>query len=537
MPLDETSIAGYVGAHRRARERGRRLQPPRRARPTPSAAPSTRSRATAPSRCWWCRCGTTRTRSSASSSSSTRSATARRCSVRSRWSTSRSSPSPRWTEELVDVARQPGRGGLREHRPDPGHPEALRRVRARLGDRDRAARPHDLGPLRAGRRCSPWASPRRSTPIDIGRSPTLRFTPRPAPGDPLRRLLHDFGKVGVREKVLVKGKKLYAARCSRSGSASPTSQAHRGRPPAGQARARSQPGAPRREPLAATRARSTQAGASEADAILAGDPQGQRAHGPGGGELPRAHGPARAHFATSRPRTSSRSRTWAQAPFLTADEVDGALDPEGQPVREQERQEIESHVTHTYEFLLQDPVDRRVAPASPRSPTRTTRSSTAPGYPRGLRPPTDPRPVADDDDRRHLRRPGRLGPPLQEGGLGGAGPRHPERGGRRTGSSTTDLLRGLRRGQGLRAARRSSVADLTERRGPERLDRMRPSSSPTAATRPTAPRTPSPPSRARSRSAPRSSSSTSSSPRTATWSSSTTRPSTGPRPAAATCAG
>src|SRR5207245_1276283 len=56
-----------------------------RDRPSRSAAPSTRSRATGPSLCWWCRCATTRTTSSASSSSSTRSATPRSCCSRCRW--------------------------------------------------------------------------------------------------------------------------------------------------------------------------------------------------------------------------------------------------------------------------------------------------------------------------------------------------------------------------------------------------------------------------------------------------------------------
>ena len=61
MPLDETSIAGYVALTGRDGERSTTPTTCPRARPSASAAPSTRSRATARSRCWSCPCATTRT--------------------------------------------------------------------------------------------------------------------------------------------------------------------------------------------------------------------------------------------------------------------------------------------------------------------------------------------------------------------------------------------------------------------------------------------------------------------------------------------
>ena len=79
----------------------------------------------------------------------------------------------------------------------------------RLRDRDRVARPHHLRPLQAR------GHPHRGHRGDGGRARQRALPGRRASRrDQLQEihyasLLHDFGKVGVREKVLIKGKKLY----------------------------------------------------------------------------------------------------------------------------------------------------------------------------------------------------------------------------------------------------------------------------------------------------------------------------------------
>jgi hypothetical protein len=85
--------------------------------------------------------------------------------------------------------------------------DAVRGLRPRVGDRDRVARPDHLGPLRAGRDLTlGWPGP----PIASTRPyKDLRFTADDLTQIEYAALLHDFGKVGVREHVLVKAKKLY----------------------------------------------------------------------------------------------------------------------------------------------------------------------------------------------------------------------------------------------------------------------------------------------------------------------------------------
>ena len=105
----------------------------------------------------------------------------------------------------------------------------------------------------------------------------------------------------------------------------------------------------------------------------------ERADGPAGGRLPvpAAAGGARvprsprrraACCCSRKRRASSRSARGTSTPA--------------------ERGEIESHVTHTFEFLSEDPLDEGPLAASPTSPTRTTRSSTAAAIRASSSPPT-----------------------------------------------------------------------------------------------------------------------------------------------------
>ena len=79
---------------------------------------------------------------------------------------------------------------------------------------------------------------------------------------------------------------------------------------------------------------------------------------------------------------------------------------------EEERLEIESHVTHTFDFLRRDPLDPGAEPDSRhrlRPPREAGRTGLSPAD-RGRR---DPAADPDDDDRGHLRRADRAGPALQ----------------------------------------------------------------------------------------------------------------------------
>ena len=94
---------------------------------------------------------------------------------------------------------------VREHQP------ALRRLREGLGDGHRVARSDDVRSLVPRRRSHRRAWPRWWTAATRAPIASLRFTAEELRELRYASLLHDFGKVGVREHVLVKSKKLYPA--------------------------------------------------------------------------------------------------------------------------------------------------------------------------------------------------------------------------------------------------------------------------------------------------------------------------------------
>ena len=199
----------------------------------------------------------------------------------------------------------------------------------------------------------------------------VRFTPRPAPGDPATlSLLHDFGKVGVREKVLIKGKKLYVG-----------------------------------EMLLIRQRFAYIKRTLEAEHLR--ELTGAGAAGPGAPDAARTRWTATTESPPGRDRRRSlRMILQANEPTILEEESFRALMDlpvallrrrRGQPpalphaergwrrlsirrgsLSEKERREIESHVTHTFRFLVRDPLDAASSGACPRSPTRTTRRWTAP---------------------------------------------------------------------------------------------------------------------------------------------------------------
>ncbi len=175
-------------ADRRDRQHPRRLR-----RPALQPRASTSRPATARAPCSACRCATRPARSRACSRRSTRARAA--LHRRGRGAAAR--------------ARRPGRGGDRERAAARGDQPALRGLRQGVGAwrSSRATRPPPATP--AASRSSPWGSPRRSSTSRPGRYAGARFTARRSKEIRYASLLHDFGKVGVREPVLVKAEKLY----------------------------------------------------------------------------------------------------------------------------------------------------------------------------------------------------------------------------------------------------------------------------------------------------------------------------------------
>ena len=110
-----------------------------------------------------------------------------------------------------------------------GHPAAVRGLRQRVGDRDRIARSDHLGPFAARGHSSPsgW---RRWSIARPGPITSQHFTDDDLKEIEYAALLHDFGKVGVREKVLVKAKKLYERRARHRCCSASTTSASRSRP-------------------------------------------------------------------------------------------------------------------------------------------------------------------------------------------------------------------------------------------------------------------------------------------------------------------
>jgi HD-GYP domain-containing protein (c-di-GMP phosphodiesterase class II) len=157
-------------------------------------------------------------------------------------------------------------------------------------------------------------------------------------------LLHDFGKVGVREKVLIKGKKLYF----------------------GQMRAVRQRFAYIDKSFEAEHLRRRlellTSGRGDPAALAVLDAEYEARHG----ELARlleavvkANEPTVLEEENYRTLLEMPARSFVdwngeQQPYLTQGELD-ALSIRKGSLSEQERREIESHVTHTYEFLSQIP--------------------------------------------------------------------------------------------------------------------------------------------------------------------------------------
>ena len=157
-------------------------------------------------------------------------------------------------------------------------------------------------------------------------------------------LLHDFGKVGVREKVLIKGKKLYV----------------------GELLLLRQRFSYIKRTLEAEHLR------SKLDQVMAGQAspellmQMDRAHEKGAEEIEQilrmvlqANEPTILEEESFRALIDLPNRTYTDGegnrqPFLSMDEV-SALSIRKGSLSEKERREIESHVTHTYKFLSQIP--------------------------------------------------------------------------------------------------------------------------------------------------------------------------------------
>ena len=268
------------------------------------------------------------------------------------------------------------------------------------------------------------------------RSPDVRFTRDQIQELRYAALLHDFGKVGgPGEGPAARGRSSTPARRSRSGSASPTSSSASRPSTCGPGSRRSTPGAPapddargdrRRVPAAARRG-----GARARRRCCSANEPTVR----GGGELPRAHEPALAPLRDFEAEDASRWRHWAEAPYLSAEEVDGPLDPQGQPLRRRSGRRSRATSRTPTSSCRRSP-GRASCGAIPEIAWAHHEKLDGSGYPRRLTAPRHPGPVADDDHRRHLRRAGRLGPALQEGGLGRAGAGHPRSTRRGTGSST-----------------------------------------------------------------------------------------------------
>ena len=167
---------------------------------------------TAPNRCWRSRSSRSEGTSSASSSSSTRRRTPTRSSSRRPTSQEQVVPFDERSEELLGLRGGAGRRLARERAPLRRDPAPLRGVRQGERRGDRVARPDDersLAPRRGPHGRAREGRRQASRPA--------RTATRSSAREDLRELeyaslLHDFGKIGVREKVLVKANKLYDER-------------------------------------------------------------------------------------------------------------------------------------------------------------------------------------------------------------------------------------------------------------------------------------------------------------------------------------
>ncbi|HXB57279.1 MAG TPA: HD domain-containing phosphohydrolase [Vicinamibacteria bacterium] len=172
----------------------------------------------------------------------------------------------------------------------------------------------------------------------------LRFTRDQLQEIRYASLLHDFGKVGVREKVLIKGKKLYVGEMlvirQRFGYIKRTLEAEHVRAKLEQVLAgRSSP------QLLAEMDATHEERQNEVDSILR--------------MVMQANEPSILEEDSVRALLDLPNRTFRDAegnrqPFLTPNEV-SALSIRRGSLSEKERREIESHVTHTFRFLSEIP--------------------------------------------------------------------------------------------------------------------------------------------------------------------------------------
>ena len=268
-------------------------------------------------------------------------------------------------------------------------------------------------------------------------------------------LLHDFGKVGVREHVLVKAEKLYPQELDVLRARFALARKDR------QLRSaeRRLDGLPRRE--AARRAR---AGGGRAARRRARTSWTRRWSSSSPATAPPSSPPAGSSGSTDLGRTHFRDEREIERPLLLAREVERLSIPRGS-LSAEERLEIESHVSHTFRFLSQIPVDpgaearagHRLRPPRAAERHRLSAEDSRRDHPGA---------VEDDGHLGRVRRADRRRPAVQEGRAPPGRARHPPPGG-----EERDARRGaaphLRRGRG--AAPRAAPArasDATSRLWP-----------------------------------------------------------------------
>jgi HD-GYP domain-containing protein (c-di-GMP phosphodiesterase class II)/response regulator of citrate/malate metabolism len=173
---------------------------------------------------------------------------------------------------------------------------------------------------------------------------SVRFTPDQIQEIRYASLLHDFGKVGVREKVLIKGKKLYVGEMlvirQRIAYIKRTLEAEYLRTKLEQMQA-----GRASQVLLAQMDRDYEARRDELDSLLK--------------TIVQANEPSILEEESFRALMDLPSRTFTdidgnRQPFLTPNEV-SALSIRRGSLSDKERREIESHVTHTFKFLSQIP--------------------------------------------------------------------------------------------------------------------------------------------------------------------------------------
>jgi HD-GYP domain-containing protein (c-di-GMP phosphodiesterase class II) len=180
--------------------------------------------------------------------------------------------------------------------------------------------------------------------IDDGPFKDIRFSKDQIQEIRYASLLHDFGKVGVREKVLIKGKKLYVGEMllirQRIAYIKRTLEAEHLR-----ARVEQMAGGRAAAELLAQMDRDYEVRRDEIDQILR--------------MIAQANEPTILEEESFRALMDLPNRTFSdidgnRQPFLTPNEV-AALSINRGSLSEKERREIESHVTHTFKFLSQIP--------------------------------------------------------------------------------------------------------------------------------------------------------------------------------------